>query len=127
MSYSAELSKQLIPVDETGLLLGTSPTRLVMSVQSTTDFVDDGLFVYEINAVTGEQTYSHVATPVDLTAFDLVDTGVSYLRKPQIDLTYRTADLAADDGLAITLRLSELCTAMNNLAGYASPIIITVP
>ena len=125
MAFSVTLDKQLSLTDDPKFV--TTPVRLTMVVTSVTDFNDQGIFTYVINQTTGEEEYSHVATPNDIRDFNFDIAGdKEFVRKNSIDLAFETGELATEAITEIEARIQQLIDDEAALGDLGSATTVTI-
>lgn len=117
-TYSVTLDKQntlLVPATQ------PEPYRVLLTVTSVVGLLDKGVFVYQINTVTKEPVYSHVASPSDYQAYAFEDVGGNeFVRKASVQRDFATATLA-DEFVA------ALESAIDNLVDNFAIIATLIP
>lgn len=125
MTFSVTIQKQLSLTDDP--VTQPSPVRLVMLVIAFEELSDPGIFTYQIDTVTSDPFYSHVATAQDLQEYFFENPGgKDFVRLDNIDLTFDTAVQADDACTTIIARLDLLLTDLAALQNLGTPQIIVV-
>lgn len=119
MTFSVTIEKQI--TETSAADQAPAPVRFTVVATIVIGFGDLGVFVYELDQVTGEEVYSHVAVPTDLQDYNYNIIGdKNYVRKASIDLYRDTASEAEVDISEIEDRLQLLCNDMQALTDFGS-------
>ena len=125
MPYSVTYTK-LISSNDTPVVQ-PAPVELRLAVTAVTQFLDDGVFVWMKDMATGNLTYSHVASPVDLERYNYVVVGdKDFVRLKTMERRYNRADQAEAASLDIEAGIQRLCTDMQLLSDFNPAVTITV-